>query len=190
MHVGGPVSGLAWCPRLDPTPDVGKSSRCSSTETHRANFHFADLICETFGLIEHLAISCFCAASATLGMTRNPGPSMIQIWSFDTSDPNEFSRRDPQSPSSATQRVRFELGLCIEAGDAWQLRWCPKGGDRRRLMDRDIELSLLGGAFEDGSISVYSVPPPSKIRQSIKGKSSDTLYSKRCKAIPEDCFLR
>ncbi|SGY21577.1 BQ5605_C016g08254 [Microbotryum silenes-dioicae] len=145
LNAGGPVSGLAWCPRPDPAPST-----------------------------EYLAVSCFCSAEATLKMTKVPGPTMIQIWSLDTSDPSDISL---VTSSSAEAQMNFEMALCVDQGDAWELKWCPRGGDRTKLMDHDEteeSLGLLGGVFEDGSLAVFTVPNPVEARK--QHKMMKTLY--------------
>ncbi|SCV72089.1 BQ2448_4783 [Microbotryum intermedium] len=155
LNAGGPVSGLAWCPRPDPAP-------CT----------------------EYLVVSCFCSAEATLKMTKVPGPTMIQLWSLDTSNASDISL--VTSPSADAQ-MKFEMALCIELGDAWELKWCPRGGDRTKFMDQDDaeeSLGLLGGVFEDGSVAVFTVPNPVEARKRHKTKKDDTLYCQLARFWP------
>lgn len=51
----------------------------------------------------------------------------LQIWSLDVSRPQEVQRHvDSDYPDPPT--MLFEGGLCVDAGEPWALKWCPRGG--------------------------------------------------------------
>lgn len=110
---------------------------------------------------------------------------MIQIWSLDTSVSSDLSLSTSEQDKG--QPMRFELGLCIDLGDAMELKWCPKGGetsDEPMELDGDHDdigaageedhLGLLAGVFSDGSLAIFDVPRPPKRPGSEK---AETKYS-------------
>lgn len=78
----------------------------------------------------------------------------------------------------------MEMGVCIEEGDAWEIKWCPRGGNgEEEGMQVDGEegcgrLGILAGAFADGSISLFAVPDPVKAREEKGVAEGEVLYSK------------
>ncbi|OJT08897.1 Transcription factor tau subunit sfc6 [Trametes pubescens] len=64
--------------------------------------------------------------------------------------------------------MRCEMVLCIESGPAFELKWCPLPSNDL-VKDTTEEhtprkLGILGGTFEDGSLTFYAVPDPSTIQ--------------------------
>ena len=72
--------------------------------------------------------------------------------------------------------MKFEVGLCHDSGDAWDIAWCPRGGLVKSLEEGEaLEegiIGILAGAFSDGSISVFAVPHPKSVG---KGKAKKTV---------------
>lgn len=104
---------------------------------------------------------------------------MLQIWSLDTSIPSDLHRST--SPDQKGVGMKFELGLCISIGDAFSLKWCPKGGEvdgEAEVEEEKLErLGILGGTFTDGSISLFMVPHPRSVGNG-KAKKSSALFGK------------
>lgn len=72
--------------------------------------------------------------------------------------------------------MKFELGLCIDIGEALDLKWCPKGGDQ--VIDKaETSLGVLAGVFTDGSVSLFLVPDPRIVRKKEKCAEDTKLYS-------------
>lgn len=74
---------------------------------------------------------------------KRPTPGSIQIWSL--------------APDTETEKGHavHEMNICVDSGTAFKLAWCPGGHDFR---DGGGRLGLLAGVFEDGSVSIFSVP--------------------------------
>ena len=127
------------------------------------------------------------AAISTIGThpldnVKVTSPSMIQIWSLDTSNSENLSRMTPDKVRGELNEslMKFEFGLCIESGDAWDIKWCPKGG---QILEEDIinleleeKMGIIGGVFTDGSVSLFVVPSVEQVQQSSKGKKEDRLF--------------
>lgn len=74
--------------------------------------------------------------------------------------------------------MKLELGICIDIGEALNLKWCPKGGKAAVDKKDSASLGVLAGAFTDGSISLFLIPDPKVVRKSQKVGNDDVLYSK------------
>lgn len=75
------------------------------------------------------------------------------------------------------------MGICIDVGEAWDLKWCPLGGAEKGKDEMEVEeeegerLGVLAGAFTDGSISFFVVPHPQAIRAEQETEEDDTAFS-------------
>ncbi|ORY81743.1 WD40-repeat-containing domain protein [Leucosporidium creatinivorum] len=115
--------------------------------------------------VEYLALTTISSHSASISRTINPGPSLIQIWSLDMTTPSDFAIETDKEEGG--EGMKMVMGLCIEEGDAWEVKWCPRGGSGEEdAMQVDGEengrLGILAGAFADGSVSLFAVPDPKK----------------------------
>jgi transcription factor C subunit 6 len=112
---------------------------------------------------EYLALSTLCT-QVSIRHSPTRSASMIQIWSLDTSVRSDLARDTTEERGSG---LTFKLGLCITIGEAFDLQWCPKGGeidpDKMESDDTDQQLGLLAGTFTDGSISIFLVPNPQSL---------------------------
>jgi uncharacterized membrane protein len=52
--------------------------------------------------------------------------SILQIWSLDCTDGRQFERVVEEGAGG--DALSLEMGICVDVGEAWQLRWCPHGG--------------------------------------------------------------
>ncbi|BGP16236.1 hypothetical protein JCM10213_007615 [Rhodosporidiobolus nylandii] len=106
--------------------------------------------------------------------------------------------------------MKFEMGLCIPEGaegDCWDLQWMPAGGsgsasspaaaeedamdvdadaDEGKEKEREKEgagngrLGILAGVFRDGTISLFEVPKPEAVRQTLgKGEGEEVFVTAR-----------
>ncbi|TFK36417.1 hypothetical protein BDQ12DRAFT_686864 [Crucibulum laeve] len=61
-------------------------------------------------------------------------------------------------------RMRCEMVLCVDAGPAHELKWCPlPSHDAMSVPKEPRKLGILAGSFEDGSLSIYAVPDPADV---------------------------
>lgn len=172
LNAGGAVMGLDWCPLPHPPSPVGTSSTRSPSHLG------ADI-----SPLEYLAITTISSASASISRALNPGPSLIQLWSLDMSTPSDFAIETDEEEGG--QGIKMVMGLCVEEGDAWEVKWCPRGGNGEEGMHADGEegaarLGILAGAFADGSVSLFAVPDPVKAREEKGVEEDQVLYSKWC----------
>ncbi|PGH30577.1 hypothetical protein GX50_06660 [[Emmonsia] crescens] len=83
-----------------------------------------------------------------------PYPSVIQIWSFEsTKEENDVRQLD------MAVKPRLRQVICTDAGDIMRLSWCPMSRDKREG-DETIEgvnIGLLAGVWGDGSVKVLDV---------------------------------
>lgn len=107
-----------------------------------------------------------------------PNRSCIQIWSLSPSQPEGVPNLD-EDPGV----MRCEMIVCIEAGSALELKWCPLPshdnlsvrvppglfyiGFLHNVMQAPFDpasplrkIGVIAGTFEDGSVSLYAVPDP------------------------------
>lgn len=80
--------------------------------------------------------------------------------------------------------MKLNFSLCIEVGEAFDISWCPKGGDDSAVGEgmgldenKDGKLGLLAGVFMDGSVSIFSVPDPEVIRKDRSIPEDQTFSS-------------
>jgi transcription factor C subunit 6 len=128
---------------------------------------------------EYLAVSTFCSGQATLSRSASSTPALVQIWSLDTSNSSDLS---VSTEEGSDGRIKLVMGLCIEVGEAWELQWCPKGGEERlsKAMVTDdrssAKLGILAGAFSDGSVSLFVVPDPAGVRAEKQVSNDEELF--------------
>ncbi|KAL0946421.1 hypothetical protein HGRIS_012644 [Hohenbuehelia grisea] len=150
FNAGAPVWGLDWCP-----------------------IHSDDRTPVSFK--QYLAVAPFPSKTHSPGVgvrVARPALACIQIWSL--ADDN----------SSSSGKVACELVLCMQSGPVLDLKWCPLPANDR-LFDAGSspgprKLGILGGVFEDGSLSVFAVPYPSDLSD-LSSESSSPIFAK----IPE-----
>ncbi|ORX40716.1 hypothetical protein BD324DRAFT_647634 [Kockovaella imperatae] len=89
-------------------------------------------------------------------------PGSIQIWSMSLSS------------DSSSSSARCDIVLCIQGGNAMDVKWMPLGAwdeaSRRSSSTKDgslPKLGILAAVQLDGSISLYSVPTPASLRQAM-----------------------
>ncbi|KAL5529271.1 hypothetical protein ACEPAG_5256 [Sanghuangporus baumii] len=147
FFAGGPVWCLDWCP-----------------------IYAEDHIYRSFKQYVAVAPLPSKSYSPSIGRKcRTPSSSCIQIWSYapkslrqGTSDKGKGKAAEEDADSDFG-KMACELVLCIDCGTAQEIKWCPlpshdswadlqPGGVRK--------LGLLAGTFEDGSLSLFSVPDP------------------------------
>ncbi|KAH9900932.1 hypothetical protein C8Q73DRAFT_676309 [Cubamyces lactineus] len=163
FNAGAPVWGLDWCPIY---PD------------DRLHHQYA----------QYLAVSPFPSKSHSpmIGTrVRRPSPACIQIWSLKPSDrsgdrmhvDNDGDGND--FAGDVAGEMRCEMVLCIDSGPAFELKWCPLpsndacGEDAAPGQGPAKKLGILGGTFEDGSLTFYAVPDPSTITAAAVERPAD-----------------
>jgi hypothetical protein len=125
LNAGGPVWGIDWCPLGDLNIPSGGSWKESS-------WRGTDSIASAAK--EYLALSTLCQPlpiRRTYPLPNISRPGMLQIWSVDATCPQDFSRAT--DPKVKGKGMRFELGICVDVGEAYRLKWCPKGGEVRPI---------------------------------------------------------
>ncbi|GAA6016034.1 hypothetical protein JCM11491_000646 [Sporobolomyces phaffii] len=191
LNVGGPVSGLAWLPRL-----TGPSTRGESR---------LRLSCSMFGL--STISSPLLTLSHPPNLTDSRSSSMVQIWSLSSPNPEESlavetPSRDPEGDQGRTkeeqERMKFEMGILVAEGEgeARDLQWCPRGGsisgsngssermdvdcddddNNNNDDDKDERLGVLAGVFTDGKVKIFVVPHPDKVRKQQGKSPHETVY--------------
>ncbi|KAI8982792.1 hypothetical protein BD414DRAFT_515960 [Trametes punicea] len=160
FNAGAPVWALDWCPIH---PD------------DRARHRYQ----------QYLAVAPFPSRthSPMIG-TRlpRPSPACIQIWTLRPSQ-EQRDQMDVDSVAGVdasaedTGEMRCEMVLCIDGGPAFDLKWCPlpsndSTGVNVDGQDGPRKLGILGGTFEDGSLTFYTIPDPATIH-SPSGSSPD-----------------
>lgn len=126
---------------------------------------------------DYLAIATLSSADAPIGSPGNVRPSIIQIWSLDTTGGADISLRTDEAESRSN--MKLELALCVDDGEVVELRWCPKGGDAEQGATNeptDNKLGLLACALTDGSVSVFAVPKPINVIASNQTIAGETLH--------------
>ncbi|KAI6047829.1 hypothetical protein EDC04DRAFT_2875993 [Pisolithus marmoratus] len=156
FNAGSPVWGLDWCP------------------THPADRPFRQFK-------QYLAVAPFPsrAHAPSIGFkAQRPSPACMQIWALrprtagdDVGECDDFSEK-VRGPGE----MRCEMVLCLNAGPAQDIKWCPLPAhdcwDDRRGVSNPRKLGVLAGAFEDGSLSVYVVPDPVDITPAMRSGTS------------------
>ncbi|KAI0063453.1 hypothetical protein BV25DRAFT_1915354 [Artomyces pyxidatus] len=136
FNAGAPVWGLDWCP-IHP-----------EDRPHCAYRHY-------------LAVAPFPSRSHSpeVGVKlARPFHACIQIWTLSSS---------PALGSTSSQDtgvMRCEMVVCIDSGPAYELKWCPLPShdslENPYSDSHPRRLGLLAGTFQDGSVSIFSVPYP------------------------------
>ncbi|KAI0797510.1 hypothetical protein C8Q75DRAFT_738495 [Abortiporus biennis] len=150
FDAGAPVWGLDWCP-------IHPDER--SSENYK----------------QYLAVGPSVARKNTSFIDkkkRRPAKACIQIWSIGPSTINgdvdeTTTSSDPEEHASSLS-MKCEMVLCIDSGASHDLKWCPLPSHDSSKVDTDDprpvrKLGLLGGTFEDGSLSIFVVPHPADI---------------------------
>ncbi|KAF8495375.1 hypothetical protein JB92DRAFT_2993071 [Gautieria morchelliformis] len=152
FYSGAPVWTIDWCPAFVGDPPYRNK--------------------------QYLAVGPFpsyCHSPEVGRKVARPSPASIQIWSLSptqrTSDHESMDTDLDEDPGS----MKCELIICIDCGPAHDLKWCPlPSHDKRSSSGSSLpsslpgKLGLLGGAFEDGSVSLYTVPDPDDLLFSDK----------------------
>ncbi|KAG5650434.1 hypothetical protein H0H81_012285 [Sphagnurus paluster] len=147
FNAGAPVWGIDWCP-----------------------IHAGDR--EERSFKQYLAVAPFPTSSHSpeIGVrVARPSHACVQIWTLGPS---------PTHPGQDDRgQMKCEMVLCLEGGPAHELKWCPlPAHDDISSPMRPRKLGLLGGAFEDGSWSIYVVPDPADIPKPADQDPSEPVY--------------
>lgn len=116
---------------------------------------------------------------ATQKLSR-PSPACIQIWSFGPPTNSPEEERVQRSPDGREGVVQCEMILCLEDGPAQEIKWCPLPAHdaARNLGGNGVlgpsKLGILAGAFGDGSVTIFTVPDPSYVRNAQANGEHDT----------------
>ncbi|KAI0672794.1 hypothetical protein C8Q78DRAFT_1077122 [Trametes maxima] len=150
FNAGAPVWGLDWCP-------IHPDDRDSS------------------GYKQYLAVAPFPSKSHSpmIGTrVQRPSPACIQIWSLRRTE----SHNDNMDVDGAEDpgEMQCEMVLCVDNGPAFELKWCPLPSNdafesSENLHQNARKIGIIGGTFEDGSLTFYTVPDPATIRASAGG---------------------
>ncbi|OWZ36086.1 transcription factor C subunit 6 [Cryptococcus neoformans var. grubii Br795] len=162
FYAGGPIWGLDWCP-------IPRSKPAEFENT------------------QYLAISTLSHLSDQPKMFDKCPPETkgsIQIWSL-LPPPKQSAQEDQDEEEDVAMEgernggMVCELVLCVEGGNAMQIRWMPLGVwdefDVGKMRDEEMEIPKLGiiAAVQlDGSVSFYPVPHPKFLvsQKSIPGQ--------------------
>ncbi|TFY64676.1 hypothetical protein EVJ58_g2459 [Rhodofomes roseus] len=123
------------------------------------------------GYKQYLAVALFPSNthSPVIGVrAQRPMHACIQIWSLsrsaDAMDVDEITDVDNGDDLG---EMRCEMVVCIESGPAFELKWCPlpSNDPAEEIADptRPRKLGVLAGTFEDGSLSLYTIPDPASL---------------------------
>ncbi|KLO14191.1 hypothetical protein SCHPADRAFT_325445 [Schizopora paradoxa] len=149
-NVGAPVSCLDWCPIF---------SGDSASRRFKQYLAVAPLTSKDRDPL--VGVKC----------TR-PSEACIQIWSLGL---NEDAEDDDASSIMESGKMNCEMVLCIDSGFAQALQWCPlPSNDPWHIQEKHEtcrKLGVLGGTFEDGSLSIFVVPDPEDVRGEKKTRS-------------------
>ncbi|KIK97454.1 hypothetical protein PAXRUDRAFT_10176 [Paxillus rubicundulus Ve08.2h10] len=168
FNAGSPVWGVDWCP-THPEDRSGEGVFFHQLET----YPMAHDMWDTARNFKHyLAIAPVPSRShaPSIGAKVSlPSPACVQIWALGLSIPDE-NAIDDDDPRRDPAEIRCEMVLCLEGGPAQDIKWCPLPAHDRWecVMPRDAprKLGILAGTFEDGSLSIYTVPDPEDVKPS------------------------
>ncbi|KAH9833074.1 uncharacterized protein C8Q71DRAFT_713586 [Rhodofomes roseus] len=146
FNPGAPVWALDWCP-------IHPDDRTR------------------LGYKQYLAVALFPSNthSPVIGVrAQRPMHACIQIWSLsrsaDAMDVDEITDVDNGDDPG---EMRCEMVVCIESGPAFELKWCPlpsnDPAEEIAVPTRPRKLGVLAGTFEDGSLSLYTIPDPASL---------------------------
>ncbi|KAI0362573.1 hypothetical protein OH77DRAFT_1467456 [Trametes cingulata] len=174
FNAGAPAWGIDWCPIH---PD------------DRPYHHFR----------QYLAVAPFPSTSHSpmIGSrVQRPTTACIQIWSLHQSTAQgdamnvdgSTARTGTKSASEDAGEMRCEMVLCIESGPAFEIKWCPlpsndPSGGTAGSEDGRRKLGIIGGTFEDGSLTFYTVPDPTTIPHSTERSTDEPLFVKPSKPL-------
>ncbi|KAI6161423.1 hypothetical protein EDD17DRAFT_1587403 [Pisolithus thermaeus] len=156
FNAGSPVWGLDWCP------------------THPADRPFRQFK-------QYLAVAPFPsrAHAPSVGFkAQRPSPACVQIWALQprAAEDNVGEHDDFSEKGCESGEMRCEMVLCLNAGPAQDIKWCPLPAHDPWDDMRDVriprKLGVLAGTFEDGSLSVYVVPDPLDIAIAMRSDAS------------------
>ncbi|CAL1705390.1 unnamed protein product [Somion occarium] len=155
FNAGAPVWGLDWCPIH---PDVRQEL------AYKQYLAVAPLTSQTHDLVVGSRLP-------------RPAHSCVEIWSLSPSRPENASAVDDTQEQPGM--MQCEMIVCIEAGSAFELKWCPLPSHDNLSAPFDPasplrKLGILAGAFEDGSISLYAISDPTDLANRT-GASNDAL---------------
>ncbi|KAI0647474.1 hypothetical protein C8Q79DRAFT_1068955 [Trametes meyenii] len=168
FNAGAPVWGLDWCPIH---PDDRERS----------------------GYKQYLAVAPFPSKSHSpmIGTrVQRPSPACVQIWSLERKGSHNSDGMDVDGAEDSGE-MRCEMVLCIDSGPAFEVKWCPLPSndsleDSDDAHEHPRKLGVLGGTFEDGSLTFYAVPDPAAIRPSTGGPVDRPLLGKSaCIKLPK-----
>ncbi|PIL24356.1 hypothetical protein GSI_14109 [Ganoderma sinense ZZ0214-1] len=109
----------------------------------------------------------------------------LAIWSLGPPTSPENAMDIDEGASDAGE-VRCEMVLCVDGGPAHDLKWCPLPAND--LMtdangEKPKKLGIVGGTFEDGSLTFYAVPNPRTIHAPESHSMNAPLYVKPTKPL-------
>ncbi|KZT71332.1 hypothetical protein DAEQUDRAFT_707212 [Daedalea quercina L-15889] len=146
FNAGAPVWALDWCP-------------IHSDDRARLRHK------------QYLAVAPFPSSthSPAIGIrAQRPMHACIQIWSLSrSSDAMDVDETVDVDNGDDPGEMRCEMVICIESGPAFELKWCPLPAndpvEDTVHNTRPKKLGILAGTFEDGSLSLYTVPDPASL---------------------------
>jgi len=172
FNPGAPAWGVDWCP----IHEGDRNSKLSFMSCLIPLIGYLDR-----GFKQYLAVAPFPSNSHSpeIGTkVLRPSYSCIQIWSLAQEPTREDTGNLDPSTRQTEGRMSCEMVICHDSGPVHDLRWCPLPShdsvrthncglfhgetDQEKYLDsiRPRKLGLLGGIFEDGSLSIYVVPQP------------------------------
>ncbi|KAI1788392.1 hypothetical protein LXA43DRAFT_643457 [Ganoderma leucocontextum] len=163
FNAGAPVWGIDWCPIH---PDDRPHHQCR----------------------HYIAVGPFPSRnhSPTIGSrVRRPSSACIQIWSLCPSTGAEDAMEVDENAPDAGE-MRCEMVLCIDSGPAHDLKWCPLPANDPISDSNDggpRKLGIIGGTFEDGSLTFYAVPDPRTIQAPVGYPTDAPVYVKPSKPL-------
>ncbi|KAI5481920.1 transcription factor TFIIIC complex subunit Tfc6 [Pseudohyphozyma bogoriensis] len=129
-NVGGPVSGIAWCPRVDTVPLPETEYLAVTTQSHP----------------QYLAHD-----PSTLS---SPLSSLIQIWSLDSSVPSDFS--PSTSEIKKGEGMVFEYGIVVNVVNQSPIFRLALNHTTAFSFDWGSHERIVGG-FSNGAIAVWDI---------------------------------
>ncbi|KAH9930681.1 uncharacterized protein B0H18DRAFT_1083768 [Fomitopsis serialis] len=145
FNPGAPVWALDWCPIH---PD------------DRGRLRYK----------QYLAVAPFPSSthSPTIGVrAQRPMHACIQIWSLSrSSDAMDVDESTDVDNGDDPGEMRCEMVICIESGPAFELKWCPLPANDavdEANPTQPRKLGVIAGTFEDGSLSLYTIPDPASL---------------------------
>ncbi|KAF8584107.1 hypothetical protein K439DRAFT_1346874 [Ramaria rubella] len=167
FYAGAPVWAIDWCP-------------VSVEELPRRSYK------------QYLSVAPFPSYSHNPEIGRRaarPFFASIQIWSLSPILTDSLSTNSEALEDGA---MKCELVLCIDAGPAHDLKWCPlpahdevsKASIDGSGSSHTQKLGLLAGTFEDGSLSFYVIPDPGSLASLVGETTYPSQYIFQVKLSP------